>query len=138
RSNGSATQTNAPTSPTRRLPTVRVRLRSATGGGSAGPSTAWRANGRWRTASHNDCDAMRYRRPPTSRSNTFILSSSITGMPDVKKNRDIKASESYSVLRQLFMSAKVGLGDAAEWIRTIKEEHFPQALQILDLYHTRE
>ena len=32
----------------------------------------------------------------------------------------------------------VVLGDAAEWIRTIKEEHFPQALQILDLYHTRE
>ena len=32
----------------------------------------------------------------------------------------------------------VVVGDAAEWIRTIKEQHFPQALQILDLYHARE
>jgi hypothetical protein len=32
----------------------------------------------------------------------------------------------------------VVLGDAAEWIRTIKEQHFPQALQIVDLYHARE
>jgi hypothetical protein len=30
------------------------------------------------------------------------------------------------------------LGDAAEWIRSIKEEHFPGAIQIIDLYHARE
>ena len=32
----------------------------------------------------------------------------------------------------------VVIGDAAEWIRTIKEEHFPEALQIVDLYHARQ
>lgn len=32
----------------------------------------------------------------------------------------------------------VVLGDAAEWIRSIKEEHFPDAIQIVDLYHARE
>lgn len=30
------------------------------------------------------------------------------------------------------------LGDAAEWIRSIKEEHFPEAIQIVDLYHAKE
>ena len=30
------------------------------------------------------------------------------------------------------------LGDAAEWIRTIQREHFPMAMQIIDLYHARE
>jgi len=30
------------------------------------------------------------------------------------------------------------LGDAAEWIRTIAEMHFPGATQIIDLYHARE
>jgi len=30
------------------------------------------------------------------------------------------------------------LGDAAEWIHSIKEEHFPGAIQIVDLYHARE
>ena len=30
------------------------------------------------------------------------------------------------------------LGDAAEWIRSIKEEHFPGAIQIIDLYHARQ
>ncbi len=44
-----------------------------------------------------------------------------------------------AVRRGLYEAERVVvLGDAAEWIRTIKEEHFPQALQILDLYHTRE
>lgn len=32
----------------------------------------------------------------------------------------------------------VVLGDGAEWIRTLVELHFPQATQIVDLYHTRE
>jgi len=32
----------------------------------------------------------------------------------------------------------VVVGDAAEWIRTIAEEHFPGAIQIIDLYHARE
>jgi len=32
----------------------------------------------------------------------------------------------------------VVVGDAAEWIRTIAEEHFPEAIQIIDLYHARE
>jgi nucleotide-binding universal stress UspA family protein len=32
----------------------------------------------------------------------------------------------------------VVLGDAAEWIRTIAAEHFPEAIQIIDLYHGRE
>jgi hypothetical protein len=44
-----------------------------------------------------------------------------------------------AVRRGLFEAERVVvLGDAAEWIRTIKEEHFPQAAQILDLYHARE
>jgi len=30
------------------------------------------------------------------------------------------------------------LGDGAEWIRTLAEMHFPQATQIIDLYHARE
>ena len=30
------------------------------------------------------------------------------------------------------------LGDAAEWIHSIKEEHFHDAIQIVDLYHARE
>ncbi len=30
------------------------------------------------------------------------------------------------------------LGDGAPWIWNLTEEHFPQALQILDLYHARE
>src|SRR5450755_3735547 len=45
RSSCSATQINAPTSPTACVPTVRVALRSATGASVAGPSTDWRANG---------------------------------------------------------------------------------------------
>ena len=32
----------------------------------------------------------------------------------------------------------VVLGDGAAWIRNIAEEHFPGALQIVDLYHARE
>lgn len=32
----------------------------------------------------------------------------------------------------------VVLGDGAEWIRNVVEMHFPQATQIVDLYHTRE
>lgn len=32
----------------------------------------------------------------------------------------------------------VVVGDAAEWIRTIADEHFPEAIQIVDLYHARE
>src|SRR5471030_2614742 len=59
RSSCSATQTKAPTSPTRRVPIVRVAAKSATGGASAGPNTACRANGRWRAESHNDWEAIR-------------------------------------------------------------------------------
>ena len=33
---------------------------------------------------------------------------------------------------------KVVLGDGAEWIWNIAEEHFPGAIQILDLYHARQ
>jgi len=44
-----------------------------------------------------------------------------------------------AVRRGLYEAERVVvLGDAAEWIRTIKEQHFPQALQIVDLYHARE
>lgn len=44
-----------------------------------------------------------------------------------------------AVRRGLYEAQRVVvLGDAAEWITTIKEEHFPQALQIVDLYHARE
>ncbi len=32
----------------------------------------------------------------------------------------------------------VVLGDGAEWIRNLVELHFPEAIQILDLYHARE
>jgi hypothetical protein len=43
-------------------------------------------------------------------------------------------------VRRGLYSAKqvVVLGDAAEWIRSIKEQHFPDAIQIVDLYHARE
>ena len=43
-------------------------------------------------------------------------------------------------VRRGVYSAKqvVILGDAAEWIRSIKKEHFPGAIQIVDLYHARE
>jgi hypothetical protein len=34
--------------------------------------------------------------------------------------------------------AVVVLGDGAVWIRSIVEEHFPDAVQIVDLYHARE
>ena len=30
------------------------------------------------------------------------------------------------------------LGDGAEWIKNLAELHFPEAIQIVDLYHTRE
>ena len=33
---------------------------------------------------------------------------------------------------------KVVMGDGAEWIWNIAEEHFPDALQIVDLYHARQ
>src|SRR5471030_2350104 len=42
-----------------RVPIVRVAAKSATGGASAGPNTACRANGRWRAESHNDWEAIR-------------------------------------------------------------------------------
>jgi hypothetical protein len=43
-------------------------------------------------------------------------------------------------VRRGLYSAKqiVILGDAAEWIHSIKEEHFHDAIQIVDLYHARE
>lgn len=44
-----------------------------------------------------------------------------------------------AVRRGLYHAKKVViLGDAAEWIHSIKEEHFPDAIQIVDLYHARE
>lgn len=44
-----------------------------------------------------------------------------------------------SVRRGLYEAERVVVvGDAAEWIRTIAEEHFPGAIQIIDLYHARE
>src|SRR6266446_9172495 len=76
RSSCSATHTKAPISPTKRVPIVCVELRSATGAGSAEPNTACRAKGRCLAGSHNDWEAIRYRRPPTWRSNMFIHSSS--------------------------------------------------------------
>jgi len=33
---------------------------------------------------------------------------------------------------------KVVMGDGAEWIRNLTAEHFPAALQIVDLYHARQ
>ena len=33
---------------------------------------------------------------------------------------------------------KVVMGDGAEWIRNLAAEHFPEALQIVDLYHARQ
>ena len=44
-----------------------------------------------------------------------------------------------AVRRGLLHAEKVVvLGDGAEWIRNLVELHFPQATQIVDLYHTRE
>jgi hypothetical protein len=44
-----------------------------------------------------------------------------------------------AVRRGLYSAKRVViLGDAAEWIRSIKEEHFAGAIQIVDLYHARE
>lgn len=44
-----------------------------------------------------------------------------------------------AVRRGLYRSKRiVVLGDAAEWVRTIAEEHFPGARQIVDLYHARQ
>jgi hypothetical protein len=33
---------------------------------------------------------------------------------------------------------KVVIGDGAEWIRNLVAEHFPEAIQIVDLYHARQ
>jgi transposase len=33
---------------------------------------------------------------------------------------------------------KVVLGDGAEWIWNIADQHFPGAIQIVDLYHARQ
>ena len=43
-------------------------------------------------------------------------------------------------LRRGLLAAQrvVVLGDGAEWIRNLAELHFPEAIQILDLYHARE
>lgn len=44
-----------------------------------------------------------------------------------------------AVRRGLYDAQQVVLvADGAEWIRSIAEEHFPEALQIVDLYHARE
>ena len=44
-----------------------------------------------------------------------------------------------AVRRGLLHAEKVVvLGDGAEWIRNLVELHFPQATQIIDLYHARE
>jgi hypothetical protein len=44
-----------------------------------------------------------------------------------------------AIRRGLARSLKViVLGDGAKWIRGIAEEHFPGAIQIVDLYHARE
>ena len=44
-----------------------------------------------------------------------------------------------AVRRGLHRAEKVILlGDAAAWIRGIAEEHFPEAIQIVDLFHARE
>jgi hypothetical protein len=44
-----------------------------------------------------------------------------------------------AVRRGLLNAEKVVvLGDGAEWIRNLAELHFPEATQIVDLYHTRE
>jgi hypothetical protein len=44
-----------------------------------------------------------------------------------------------AVRRGLYNAKQVViLGDAAEWIHSIKEEHFHEAIQIVDLYHARE
>lgn len=41
--------------------------------------------------------------------------------------------------RGLFEAKRVViLGDGAEWIRTIAQTHFPNAIHIIDLYHARE
>ncbi len=90
RSSCSATQTKAPTSPTSRDPIVCVEPKSATGAGSAEPNTACRANGRCLAGSHNDWEAIRYRRPPTWRSNMFIHSSSHIREPLASETRPHK------------------------------------------------
>jgi hypothetical protein len=43
-------------------------------------------------------------------------------------------------LRRGLLNAEkvVMLGDGAEWIKNLAELHFPEAIQIVDLYHTRE
>lgn len=44
-----------------------------------------------------------------------------------------------AVRRGLYSAQNVVvLGDAAEWIHSIKQEHFPGAIQVVDLYHARE
>jgi hypothetical protein len=44
-----------------------------------------------------------------------------------------------AVRRGLYNAQRViVLGDGAEWIKGIAEMHFPQALQIVDLYHARQ
>ena len=44
-----------------------------------------------------------------------------------------------AVRRGLLNAEKVVvLGDGAEWIKNLAELHFPEAIQIVDLYHTRE
>lgn len=44
-----------------------------------------------------------------------------------------------AVRRGLWNAAKaVVLGDGARWIKEIADEHFPDAVQIIDLYHARE
>src|SRR6266446_4577572 len=111
RSSCSATQTKAPTSPTRRVPMVRAKPKSATGGESAGPNTACRANDRCLAESHSDWEAIRYRRPATRRSNMFILSSRhvralLSSERCVEKAREGRRRRRYAI-----RSAKVGLAD---------------------------
>jgi len=44
-----------------------------------------------------------------------------------------------AVRRGLLSAEKVVvLGDGAEWIKNLTQLHFPEAIQIVDLYHTRE
>ncbi len=93
KSSCSATHTKAPTSPTRRVPMVRVDPKSAIGAASAGPNTAWRAKGRCLAGSHRDWEATRYRRPPTWRSNIFILSSSHDGTPMSSEGAILRVSD---------------------------------------------
>ncbi|MGH9628764.1 MAG: hypothetical protein ACRD7E_10595, partial [Bryobacteraceae bacterium] len=51
---------------------------------------------------------------------------------------DIAAREQQQIQRAVQLDLPIIIGDGAEWIWNLAAQHFPGAIQIVDLYHARQ